>query len=377
MKTVCIVQPRLHHFRVPFYVALKEELSKRNVCLILIHGQPNLREKQKMDSGFINWAIQVTNHRIKIMHTEFIWQPCLRNLWNCDLAIVQHWNSLLINYLLLLTTPLIVKRVAVWGHGKNCQSAKPNGVKEKWKRLWIKKPDWWFAYTDFTKDILLKTGYPADMITVVQNSIDSAQLSTYRDDIKHSELVALRKKLEVKGDKVGVFCGSLASHKGIAFIIEAARIIRKEVKGFELIMIGTGPDAHLVERVASVYPWFHHVGAKFGREKILHMKLGDVFLMPKGLGLAILDAFVMQLPVLTTKDGLHGPEISYLKDGMNGYITANTVEDYATAVIRVLSCPKKLKELSSNCRKDAEVYTMTKMVQNFADGVIKCLSSEI
>jgi glycosyltransferase involved in cell wall biosynthesis len=116
------------------------------------------------------------------------------------------------------------------------------------------------------------------------------------------------------------------------------------------------------------------VGPKFGREKVLYMKLGHAFLMPSLVGLAILDAFALGLPLFTTDCKLHGPEISYLQDSRNGYMTPNSVESYASAVIDILRNRPKLDLMKESCKLDAEKYTLEEMVDSFASGLLSCLS---
>ena len=50
------------------------------------------------------------------------------------------------------------------------------------------------------------------------------------------------------------------------------------------------------------------------------MRMSKLFLMPGLLGLAVLDAEVMGLPVVTTRYPWHSPEIAYLRDGETGVI---------------------------------------------------------
>ena len=374
-RTVAIVQARLHHFRVSFYEQLRGFLEHEGIRLLLIHGQPSAEEELKQDHGQLDWAVRVDHRSVSIGNLEFLWQPCLAHLRDSELVIVQQENRFLLNYWLLLQRMRSRKPVAFWGHGVNCQAANPHRLREKWKKLFLKCPDWWFAYTDFTKSILLESGFPRDRITVVQNAVDTTQLRAHDNNITQSELNALRESLGLTARRVGVFCGSLYGLKKLDFLIDAVRRIRQKIEGFELIVIGGGPDAPVVLDAAARHPWLHYVGPRFGRDKVLHLKLGDVFLNPGLVGLAIVDAFVLGLPMFTTDCGTHSPEISYLEPSRNGFMTDVSVDSYATAVVRVLKHPSILDELSDNCRIDAKNYTTENMAANFARGIVGALSA--
>lgn len=375
MKALGIVQARLYHYRVPFYQALRERLNEKNIEFVLVHGQPSKHEEGRDDSGHLDWAIEIRNRGFRLGGSELLWQPCLRHVSDCDLLVVQQENRLLVNHWLLFRKKFMKQKVAFWGHGRNFQSSNTNGFKERWKCYWLNKPDWWFAYTDLTKNILMREGYPVYQITVVENAIDTEELEAHCQEIGDSEVAALKAKVRIKGNRVCVYCGSLYQHKRIPFLIEAAKKIREKVSDFELVIIGAGPEACLVESAASVHTWLHYVGPKFGRDKALFMKLGQVFLIPGLVGLAILDAFALGLPMFTTDCDLHSPEICYLRNSFNGYMTPNNLNDYVTKVVDILNHPKKLHQMSKNCKADAKKYTIENMAHNFTQGVLKALSS--
>jgi glycosyltransferase involved in cell wall biosynthesis len=91
--------------------------------------------------------------------------------------------------------------------------------------------------------------------------------------------------------------------------------------------------------------------------------------MPGLVGLAVLDAFNTNTPMITTDFEYHSPEIEYLQNGTNGIITENNLEAYVKAVVNTLQNANILSELKKGCLVSAELYTMEKMVENFAEGI--------
>ena len=116
-------------------------------------------------------------------------------------------------------------------------------------------------------------------------------------------------------------------------------------------------------------------GPTFGREKAINLKLAKLLLMPGLVGLAIIDAFAAQVPIVTTNVPYHSPEIDYLIDGVNGEMTADNKEDYADRIVSLLRDENRLSDLRSGCREAARKYAMDAMVTKFAAGVLGALST--
>ncbi|MEP6878902.1 MAG: hypothetical protein ABI865_08635 [Nitrosospira sp.] len=107
-------------------------------------------------------------------------------------------------------------------------------------------------------------------------------------------------------------------------------------------------------------------------EKAEYFRLADISFNPGAVGLHVLDAFCAGIPMATTFDARHGPEIAYLKDGQNGILTWD--ENYARRIIKLLSDPAEYQRLCLGAREVAKRYTLKNMVDRFVDGIAKCLS---
>jgi glycosyltransferase involved in cell wall biosynthesis len=79
--------------------------------------------------------------------------------------------------------------------------------------------------------------------------------------------------------------------------------------------------------------------------------------------------------MLTTDCGIHSPEISYLEDGVNGLMTANDLQIYVDACVRLLQDPVELDRLRAGCAASAREYTVENMAQRFADGIVRSLEA--
>lgn len=271
-----------------------------------------------------------------------------------------------------------LRKVAFFGHGRNFQATDPNSWGERWKQFWATKVDWWFGYTEETKRLIVALGFPAERVTVFNNAVDTSELSVLAGTVRPDSLAQLRRQIGLTGDRVGVYVGGLYKEKRLSFLIEALDLIRARVPAFEFIAVGGGPDLPLLLSAAETRPWLKVTGPKFGREKVELMALGHLFLIPGLVGLAILDAGIMGLPLITTEYPFHSPEIAYLEEGRNGLMVRpwNDANAYAAAVAGLLvGEPARLEAMSKASREIAKGYTIEAMARRFADGVVKALAT--
>lgn len=370
-RLVSIVQRRLTHYRIPFFESLREALAERNVQLSLLIGHGTPAEEKKHDAGELPWARSIPTHYLA--GGRLCWQPVRRHLDGVDLLIVTQENKLLQNHLLMLAPRRF--KLAFWGHGANLQSDNSNGFKERFKRWTSNQVDWWFAYTQISADLVAAAGFPGNRITVLNNAVDTSELQRQRQSVTLEETNALRESLGFGTGSVGVFVGSLYVEKRLNFLFATAEAIRREVPDFHLLIVGEGPERDKVQAWCDARPWARWVGARFGREKVAHVSVAQVMLNPGALGLGVMDAFVCQVPMITTDCGNHGPEIAYLENGVNGVMTVDDLDAYVEASVRLLRDTQALDGLCAGCAASAKEYTVENMARRFADGVACCLEA--
>ena len=371
MKQVAIVQRRLTHYREPLFDALRARLFERGVGLDLLVGRGTPEEEKKQDVGQLRWAKKIPTHYLA--EGRLCWQPLKNHLAGVDLLIVTQENKLLQNHWLMLAPRKF--KLAFWGHGANLQSRNPGGLKERFKRWSTSRVDWWFAYTQMSADLVAAQGFPGARISVLNNAVDTSELQRLRQFFSQAETQALRESLGFGMGPVGVYVGSLYADKRLDLLFAAAEAIRREIPGFHLLIVGEGPEREKVRSWCDVHPWARWVGARFGREKVAYMSVADVMLSPGAVGLGMMDAFVCETPMITTDCGNHGPEITYLENGINGVMTANDLPAYAGASVRLLRDAQALDALRAGCAASAQKYTVENMAYRFADGIERCLEA--
>ncbi|MBS1734903.1 MAG: glycosyltransferase family 4 protein [Bacteroidetes bacterium] len=371
MPKVTIIYRNIPQYRIEFYNLLREGLQKKGIEFDLIYGDNPFKGRE--DSVDCEWATFKKNYTLSLLNIYIIWQPCTKEIRNSDLVIVEQANKLLFNYYLILRKIFGNKKFAFWGHGLNMQLPKKS-LFNRFKMTYINKASWWFAYTEGIKNFLVDQGVESNKITVVQNAIDTKTLNELYHSIPEEEVEALRKQHGIeKNERVLIYCGALSKEKNIQFLLDSADELKAKGHKFKLLVMGNGPLLKDVQKAAEKNPWIIYTGPKFGRDKALYFRISDIFLLPGAMGLAILDSFAFETPMVTIKYDHHGPEFEYIVDDYNAVIADNSIEDFTNRIGNLLNNPEKMDMLKKTSALMIQKYNIQSMVDNFIDGIEKAL----
>ena len=375
-RQVAIVQSALRRYREGFYEALRADLARNDIDLLLFHSTPLPHEDDRQDRLEVPWATRLKRHAIPLGRRYLVSQQLHPRLRAVDLVVVEQASRLLLNYRLLWQQARGGPRVAFWGHGRDFTENR-SSLGERAKASISRRVHWWFAYTSLSGDIVTDLGVDAARITVVNNAIDTTTLKAQIDAVDDARLAMLRQELGVGPGPVGLFLGTLRPDKHLEVLLEAGRRIRREHPDFGLLVAGSGPLEDDVRRWAEQEPWLHYLGGRYGSDRAEVLALADLLLLPGWVGLVVLDAIVAGTPLITSRDSPHGPEIAYLRDGENGLLVANGTDpdSYADAVTRTLDDPELLRSLVLGCAADRDLYSVEEMAGRFADGIRQALDA--
>lgn len=366
----------LSHYRVPVHERVRALLAEHNIEFEILYSDPEGADAKKGDTATLDWAKKVPLKTFGIGGRKLHYQKALAATRDSDLVIVSQENKLLMNYLLLLRSMRGAQKLAFFGHGRGFQSRNPGGLAEKWKRFLAKRVGWWFAYTHGVGAYLQSIGFPKARITVFENSIDTRNLAADIAAVTNKDIAAFKKKIGIKGRNVCVYIGGMYEEKRLDYLCEAAIEIRAKVPDFELLLIGGGSKADIARHYADHHDFIHAPGSMFGKDRATALKLSKLFLMPGLVGLAVIDSFVGECPLVTTDYPYHSPEIDYLEPGVNGIKIADNDDPafYADAVADLLQDPGQIKTLKAGCQESALRYTAENMAERLAEGIRKALA---
>jgi glycosyltransferase involved in cell wall biosynthesis len=346
--------------------------------LTVVYSEPDLNEGAKGDSINLSVPLGVKVPRLYFVDDRLLLQlPSPKLIASADLVIVVQASGYLLNYLLFALRALGLKRVALWGHGWNRQ-----GDARSWSE-WIKRrlaasADWWFAYTKGTASYLVSVGMDPRRITIVDNAIDSLGFGKAVSSVAETDILELRTKLSLSGEeRIGLYCGSLYREKRVPLLLEIGEHMAECLPEFRLVVVGGGSEAKLVEEFGRTRRWLRYTGPLFGRDKAVCFRMAEVFINPGGVGVGIIDSFAADLPMLTCKDALHGPEIEYLESGGNGLIIDGDAKAFAQAAVDLLCDSARLARLAQGASRAGKRYTVENMVTNVERGILSCLGVDV
>lgn len=250
----------------------------------------------------------------------------------------------------------------------------PHGMLEPWiikRNYWIKKvpalllyqkqaivkADYLHATAKSEKENLLKLGYN-QKIEIIANGIEVDSISM-KADWKRKNKILFLSRVHVK--------------KGIEFLIEAASILKEELKDYQLIIAGEGDAGYITQlkekaKVSGVSHLFDFSGGVYGDKKWELFREADLFVLPtysENFGIVVAEALACGTPVMTTK----GTPWNELETYHCGWWT----EIGTTATVEALKqflqqSEEDLKAMGNNGRKLVEEkYSSKKM----ADEMVK------
>ncbi len=372
---VTILLKNCHQYRVGFYEYLREILDQKGIRLRLVVGTGLAEDVAKGDTVDLPWAETRRFTTLKVAGKELLWQPGFDLVRESDLIITEQASKQIFNAVLASLPARIGARFAFWGHGNNFQSSIEGTAGDGLKRWMTKRAHWFFSYNELSTRAAVGFGMDLERVTAVMNSTDTEHIRATRAALPADTPERVRQELGLGAGPVGLYLGGVYGHKRPEFLVASAEQIRRLIPDFQMLVIGSGSKANVMEDAAQRHDWFHHVGACYGDEKVALASVASIQLMPGLVGLNIVDAFAMGLPTITTNIDYHSPEIEYLVNGVNGVVTAEnaTPREFGTAAADLLDNETLLAELSAGAEESGRSLTAENMAQRFADGVVQAL----
>jgi glycosyltransferase involved in cell wall biosynthesis len=130
--------------------------------------------------------------------------------------------------------------------------------------------------------------------------------------VDEQELAALRKSFVIEGKRLILFVGKLTDKKGLLGLLDAVKILEKEISNFQLLIVGRGRLKPKLERRASKLQIMHRIkfaGSVPHNKVPLYYRLADVVVVPslpdqygesEGMPVVVLEALASRKPVVGT-----------------------------------------------------------------------------
>lgn len=371
---VVLLLKNLNMYRISLYEAIRAELAEHDVELRLAAATGLAEDVAKGDAGALDWAEDRPFREIRIGRRSLLWQPGLDLAIESDLIITEQASKQLFNIVLAYGQRFLGTRHAFWGHGRNFQASLEGDTGEGLKRRLTRRAHWFFSYNDLSSQAAIDAGMPPDRVTPLMNSTDTRHMRTV---VRSLDDRAVRDEFGFGDGPLALFMAGIYPYKRPEFLLDTAVAIRSQLPDFELVVIGDGSMSHFVADAARRHRWIHWLGGMYGDDRLGPASICDIQLMPGLVGLNIVDGFALGMPTITTASEGHGPEIDYLENGLNGLMLPadSSAEDYATAVVDLLSDEVRLANIREQARLWGQRLSIEDMAERFTDGVLAALAA--
>ena len=212
------------------------------------------------------------------------------------------------------------------------------------------------AVSEMTKRELEHLG--AVGVKVVPNGIDLKRIERIRASDTTSNIV---------------YAGRLIGHKNVDFLIRAIQSVKREVPDVSAIIVGDGPDAAKLKRLAKELGLEKNVEftgfLENYDEAIALMKSSKVFVMPstrEGFGMAALEANACGIPLVTVNHRMNA--VRDLVTEGTGLVCEPTIEELSKAIIRVLDRSAAMRTKCIELAKDYDWDRISGIIEKVYEG---------
>jgi len=376
IRRVAIIHPWFPQYRIAVFERLIEACAREGIQIDIFHGDPppewagrgdaviNERLATRLPTFFVGLGKR---------HVSLKAIGAVSRRAPYDLIILEHAIRNIETYWFLARWRSRSK-IAWWGHGRT-YTAKKSGWEERFKRRLTRHASWFFSYTPGGAEAVISSGFPTDRVTVLNNAIDAAKVASAVRSVSPDSLSRFAEEHDL-GGSTGIFIGGLDASKRIDFLLEASAIAHEKNPSFRLVIVGDGEEQSKVRAYADQNRWCVYLGPLFADDRAVALRSAQLMLMPGRVGLAAVDSFASETPIVTTRWPFHAPEFEYLRDGENSIVCEDSPEVFADRLVRTLADQATLDVLTAGCRVDADKYTVDAMVENFTKGIREALKHD-
>ncbi|SDP36488.1 Glycosyltransferase involved in cell wall bisynthesis [Microbacterium testaceum StLB037] len=366
MTRVVIVQEYVPHYRAPLFNQMVESGRARGIEIVIAAGKPSGTLAARSDGVHVSGERSISQLELNLAGRRLTMRRLARVLSDADFVVLEQARRNLDAYMLLGRRRRRFP-VALWGHGRDY--TQDVGALSERLRLWMtSRADWFFAYTEGGKKAVVAEGYPRERVTVLENAVDTSELSEGVTGLTEDE------KAEFAGqygltDATALYIGGLDESKRLDFLLESAVAVHAKVPEFRLLIAGSGERESDVAAFAANHSWCVYLGQVHGKRKWTALALSQALLVPGRVGLVAVDSFAAGVPIVTTDWPWHAPEFEYLIPDVNAIVTGNSIDMYADGVLRILTDHSMRERLKQDTLGYAGTYSVEKMAERYIDGI--------
>jgi glycosyltransferase involved in cell wall biosynthesis len=225
------------------------------------------------------------------------------------------------------------------------------------KRIATSPYDWFAAPSQYSKQTLVNAGTPSDRISVIHHGINQM---LFRSSIDGGEL---RTQYNLGGMLLFGYIGRLrvrstAQAKNIPMLIRTVKNVIQKIPNARLVLAGKGYEEILpIILKEKVEKYVVYLGEMPYHDNPRFIRMCDIIVCPSladGFCFMLAEAASCGRAVVATSVGSHFDRV---KDGKTGLLASPNVDALSNAIVDLLSCPTKLREMGYEAEKSVASYT--------------------
>ncbi len=370
VKSIAIIQRHIPHYRVELFSALEAEARRFGYQLTVFSSSDHIQKRMP----FSHCALPMRH--VGFSKQSPGWLAGLKQaVAGSDVIVAPHeLHCLSIPYLWIQRRQLCSSWIW-WGHGYNYQASTQHPI-YRWTINALKdflgiRANGMITYTQGGTNYWLEQGMSSNQVFPFMNTIDVEGLWENSRQVTESHLAGARLRLGLKNKKILLFSGRLYAEKKVDFLLQALAHIQRTCPDTALLILGDGAERSRLEALCRTLRLHdvHFLGEITDTlESSTYFKLAQLLVIPGLVGLAIVHGFAFSLPLVTTEQHAHGPEIEYLSKH-NGCMTTPDPESYASEIIRVLTSSGDYRSMQNQADKTARQLTLRASASRFMQGI--------
>lgn len=325
--------------------------------------------------------VSVKNRTVSFLGVSFVWQS-LRKLLNpseYDLIILPEGILYFSNYMVMLRCWWKKVPFGIYTHGYNYQRKKSriSYVLEKVRGFIHRRCSILIVYSEEgAKHLTENNSVLPARIFIAKNTLNIETIMKRVSTFTSKDIIGCR--LELGASPVDVllaYVGRIDPMKNPDWVVETVIRLRQKGLPVRAVFIGHGKMLSLLmEKIeplsCEIRDAIRFVGQVPVEDVDLFLLSSDITVMPGMTGLAIVHSFAVGRPYVTIQSTYHGPEIAYLKHGVNGLMADANMEAFCDAVeYLVINSEARKKMGISAFNYSKEELTMANQIKGFEQAI--------
>lgn len=370
---ILVWQPVVPKYRVPFFEDLEQHFPNHelvvNACLEMEDSPKTVVENQPPYN--LNWKIPKFLGKslpMQVPTKKFEWPR------KGDTVVVCGHTKLLGTVLYLLVRCKLKKIPIIWwGQSFTFGSTK------SWRiaiRQWLmNRFDMIMLYTEWGVQRYVSAGFDPNRLIALQNTVDVKEINRVMKQVTEADILAAKSKYTIPEGTNLIAVSRLVEKAHLDQLIRSMPEIQKQAQSpVNLILVGSGPvgdDLKQLVKSLDLEKSVIFTEAVYEEKSLAPLFLmSSLFVYPGAIGLSANHAFAYGLPVVTHDNyEYHGPEFSYIKQGVNGMTFNQDDEvDLVRTVCEALNS-ETLTKLQAGAKTSGQEMTIENMQKRFTKAI--------